>query len=201
MKNISFLAIFSFVAFSLIAQNPFPKHQLEVNYFGETFTHAGTSVIYNYIIHQKEKSTTTQKGKVKTHFIQYHSTNRVAFYVHPRNHNGWLITSGLYIQRSKKSGWFIGAGLEAGYQLKLLNEDTYQINNGTVERVRWNSQSAFVTGLGTRFGKDFSFKNLNNRFGWQINSSIIWSSPFLINNQLINFIELGLSYDLQIPSK
>jgi hypothetical protein len=201
MKKISLLTIFSLLTASLMAQSSFSKHQLEVNYFGETLTHAGASVIYNYIIHQKEKSKTTQKGKVKTHFIQYHSANRVAFYVHPRNHNGWLVTSGLYIQRSKKSGWFIGAGLQAGYQLKLLNENTYQINNGIVERVRWNSQSAFVTGFGTRLGKDFSLKNPDNRFGWQINSSIIWSSPFSVNSQLISFIKLGVSYDLQIPSK
>lgn len=196
MKKIFSIIIFSYFSFTLLAQKPFPKHQLEVSYFGETYTHAGTSVIYNYIIRQKEKSKTTKKGKVKTRFIQYHSANRIAFYVHPKNHNGWLVTSGLYIQRSKKNGWFVGAGLQAGYQLKFLNEDTYQINNGSVERVRWNSQSAFVTGFGTRLGKDFSFKNPDNRFGWQINSSIIWSSPFLVNSQLVSFIELGLSYDL-----
>ena len=196
MKNISLIIIILLRVTIVLSQKPISHHQLEVNYFGETYTHAGTSILYNYIIHQKEKSKITKKGKVKTHFIQYRSANRIAFYVHPQNHNGWLVTSALNVQRSKKNGWFVGTGLQAGYQLKFLNEDTYQINNGSVERIRWISQSAFVTGFGVQLGKDFSFKNPQNRFGWQINSSILWSSPFQITSQLINFIELGLSYDL-----
>jgi len=193
-KNIFLSSIFLLFTTFAFAQEKPPKHQISINYFGETYTHPGTSIIYHYNVHQKEKN--SKKGTLKKHFIQYQLSNRIAFYVHPKNHNGLLVNSGIYLQKKKENGFLMGIGLEAGCQMKWLNEDTYQFNNGVIERVRWSRQSHFIMGIGARIGKDFYSKKINNHLGWRMSSAILLSSPFRVTRQLVSFLELGCSYSL-----
>lgn len=174
-----------------------PKHTLSLNYLGESYTHPGASIWYDYLIFEKRKDRTTRKGKEKTHITQFKSHNRVGFYHFPRHHNGWLHTTGLLVQHLNKKGTLVGVSLVGGYQTTFLNEDTYQVSNtGTVEQLGWSSSTNVVLGFNTKLGKEYFYKNNNQRWGWHISSSLYWIKPFAFNSQLLPTIEIGTSYKI-----
>ena len=197
MKKLLLLLLISFF-FTISNAQVSPKQALSLNYLGESYTHIGVSLWYDYLIYEKEKTKTTRKGKTKIQFIQLKSHNRIGFYRFPKHHNGWLHTTGALLQRTNLKGGLVGLAIVGGYQTTFLNEDIYEINdNGDIERIGLSSHTNFILGLNTRLGKEYFYKNPDNRWGWHISSGLYWARPLASTSQLVTTFEFGTSYKLK----
>ena len=190
---ISFIVGFS--CHFLIAQDSisFPKHHLSAGYLGSSFTRPGAVISHSYHLWGVDKTKETKKGKIKPRFFELNMLNRAGFYNHKQNHFAALLSTGVEFSFVRKKGAFVSMGPQIGYLQRFLNEDTYVVDeNGLVGRKRFSGNAQFTIGLQTRFGKDFSYNNPNNPFGWYLGSNLLWAMPFgtgVVNSSLI---ELGV---------
>ena len=197
--KIRFLFVFLFLHFFLAAQENvnFSKHQLGVAYLGSSFTRPGAVFSHQYHLWGVDKTKETKKGKIKPRFWELSMINRAGFYNHKQNHFAALLSTGAQFSFVRKKGRFISIGPQVGFLQRFLNEDTYVVDeNGVVERKRFAGNAQFTFGLQTRFGKDFSYNNPDNHFGWYLGSNLLWAMPFgtgVVNSSLI---ELGVFYSL-----
>ena len=175
----------------------FPKHQLSTGYLGSSFTRPGAVISHTYHLWGVDKTKKTKKGKIKPRFFELNVLNQVGFYNHKQNHFAALLSTGVQFGFIRKKGSFISLGPQLGYLQRFLNEDTYLVDeNGLVERNRFAGNAQFTFGIQSRFGKDFSYNNPDNPFGWYLGSNLLWAMPFgtgVVNSSLI---ELGVFYSL-----
>lgn len=174
-----------------------PKHHLSLSYFGNNFTRPGVAFGNSYLFWHRQRRKTTKKGKVKEKQLGLSWENTLSLYNQKRNHTGVLLQSGITFTRVKKKGALIGIGLFLGYKRNFLNEDTYTVSaQGEITKVNLAGQSAFISGFQTRLGKDFSYKNPTNPWGWFLESTLYWEVPFGTTLISRNALELGITYKL-----
>jgi len=175
----------------------FPKHQVGIAYLGSSFTRPGIVLSHQYHLWGVDKTKENKKGKIKPRFFELSLFNRTGFYNHKQNHLAFMLSTGAQFSFFRKEGAFISLGPQIGFQQRLLNEDTYTVSeNGLVERKRFSGNSLFTIGLQSRIGKDFSYNNPDNHFGWYLGSNLLWSMPFGIGVINSSLIELGIFYSL-----
>jgi hypothetical protein len=175
-----------------------PKHQISAGYMGSNFVRPGAVISHYYKFWEADKTKTTKKGKIKPRLLELNIVNRAGFYNHKQNHLGAMLTTGVQISLIRKKGKFLSIGPQTGYFQRFLNEDTYIVSEtGEVQRKHFSGTAQWTIGLQTRIGKDFSYNNPDNRFGWYLASNLLWSMPFgsgYINSSLV---ELGVFYSLK----
>lgn len=191
--------VFCFSCYLSTAQDSisFSKHQIGAAYLGSSFTRPGVVFSHQYHLWGVDKTKETKKGKIKPRFWELSLINRAGFYNHKQNHFAALLSTGAQFSFVRKKGRFASFGPQIGYLHRFLNEDTYVVDeNGLVERKRFAGNAQFTIGLQTRIGKDFSYNNPDNPFGWYLGSNLLWAMPFgtgVVNSSLI---ELGVFYSL-----
>lgn len=185
----------------LSAQNQKPTattHSVSVGFLTEAITHPGIAVGHQMVFKKVRKEKTKKNGKVKIHDLEWSWDSKLGFYNHRRNHNGFLLNSGITLSRTNGKGNFFSGGLLLGTHLKKLNDDVYQINpDGSIDKIGFAGNLGMSLGFKTQIGKHFSYKNPNNNFSWFLSSTLLFTTQFSSPAVSHSLLELGILYHLK----
>ena len=171
------------------------KKRISFGYFAETYTHPGLTMNYSCLLKYKTKEKIKKNGKTKLRKYEFLWDNRFAFYNHPQNHTGFMLTTGTSISRITKKNFYFNLGLFTGLLHKYLNEDTYEVNsNGYVTEVKFAGNTMFTYGFKTEFGKNFTIKKIDKPISIYLGSNLFFSAPFASSQIFNNAMQLGVVY-------
>ncbi|MGV3558539.1 hypothetical protein [Larkinella arboricola] len=178
------------VGFLLIGCLTAQAQQLRVAYFGETVTHYGLKVAYEYPLISRVKSSNNARK-------EFLITPGLAVYNHPHNHVGVVFSPELAYQRTGRRGGVFEVGLSNSYLRYFLAGQTFEVGeNGAFRRVRMAGRGAYLPTVSVGFGRDLSVRH-NRSLAWYARLNLMQQRPYNAS-QLYRFgIECGIRKPLK----
>ncbi|MFD1145063.1 hypothetical protein ACFQ4C_28295 [Larkinella insperata] len=169
---------------------PVQAQQLRVAYFGETVTHYGLKVAYEYPLISRVK----MGNNARKEFL---ITPGLAVYHHPHNHVGVIFSPELAYQRTGPRGGVFEVSLSNSYLRYFLAGQTFEVGeNGEFQRVSMAGRGAYLPTVSVGFGRDLAVRK-NRSLAWYARLNLMQQRPYNAS-QLYRFgIECGIRKPLK----
>lgn len=192
MKNlIVLIGLWSFLSFSLQAQESDKGFYLKIAYAGGMITHPGVSIGAGYSL--------SQWSKAKSNGLYVDQEIRLGLklgtYFHKRMHTGVYLTPDVEWIRTGAKGFQFGLNFSAGY-LKTFIPSTYSVNNEGIVQQKGSGTQHFVFMPGIRLGKDLSKKGTGN-VEWFVNNQLMFQTPYFDKTNKYLLTELGINLKIK----
>ncbi|WP_421826898.1 hypothetical protein [Larkinella sp.] len=182
-----------FLLLAVFAGLPGPEaraQQLRVAYFGETVTHYGLKVAYEYPLISRIKT----RNSARKEFLL---TPGLAVYNHPDNHVGLILSPELAYQRTGRRGGTFEVGLSNAYFRYFLAGKTFEVDeNGGFRRVKMAGRGAYLPTVSVGFGRDLSIRK-NRSLAWYAKLNLMQQRPYNASTLMRFGIECGIRKPLK----
>lgn len=174
----------------LVGTLPTQAQQLRVAYFGETVTHYGLKVAYEYPIISRIKSSNTARK-------EFLITPGLAVYNHPHNHVGIIFSPELAYQRTGRRGGVFEVSLSNSYLRYFLAGQTFEVGeNGEFQRVKMAGRGAYLPTVSVGYGRDLSVRH-HRSLAWYARLNLIQQRPYNASELYRFGIECGIRKSLK----
>lgn len=174
-----------FVGLLLISCLTAQAQQLRVAYFGETVTHYGLKVAYEYPLISRIKASNNARK-------EFLITPGLAVYNHPHNHVGVILSPELSYQRTGPRGGVFEVGLSNSYLRYFLAGQTFEVGeNGEFQRVNMAGRGAYLPTVSVGFGRDLSVRK-NRPLSWYARLNVMQQRPYNASELYRFAIECGI---------
>ena len=164
--------------------------QLRVAYFGETVTHYGLKVAYEYPIISRIKT----RNSARKEFL---FTPGLAVYNHPDNHVGVILSPELAYHRTGRRGGTFEVGISNSYFRYFLAGKTFEADeNGGFRRVKMAGRGAYLPTVSVGFGRDLSIRK-NRSLAWYAKLNLMQQRPYNASTLMRFGIECGIRKPLK----
>jgi hypothetical protein len=164
--------------------------QLRVAYFGETVTHYGLKVAYEYPIISRIKASNSARK-------EFLFTPGLAIYNHPDNHVGVILSPELAYQRTGRRGGTFEVGISNSYFRYFLAGKTFEVDeNGGFRRVKMAGRGAYIPTVSVGFGRDLSIRK-NRSLAWYAKLNLMQQRPYNASTLMRFGIECGIRKPLK----
>ena len=163
-----------FILVLLLGNFPARAQHLRLAYYGETMLHYGVKAGVDFALLEKSKV----KKNESTIRKAFRFNPGVAFYRHPQNHTGLIVSPEFTYQRMGKRGGLFEAGFSPSYFRYFLSGTTYRVaSSGEFQKVTLAGGNAFLPTLSVGVGKDLSVKR-NLPFAWYSRLNLSVQYPY-----------------------
>lgn len=189
----NFCLITGLLALAALLALPGPEaqaQQLRMAYFGETVTHYGLKVAYEYPLISRIKT----RNSARKDFL---FTPGIAVYNHPRNHVGLILSPELAYQRTGRRGGVFEVSLSNSYFRYFLAGQTFEVDeNGGFRQVKMAGRGAYLPTVSVGFGRDLSIRK-NRSLAWYARLNLMQQRPYNASSLMRFGIECGIRKPLK----
>ncbi|MGA0555956.1 hypothetical protein ACO2Q8_04845 [Larkinella sp. VNQ87] len=186
MKLIAYLMTTLLAMSALTARG----QSLRVAYFGETITHYGAKIAYEYPIISRIKASNSARK-------EFLFTPGLAIYNHPRNHVGVILSPELAYQRTSQRGNVFEVSLSNSYFRYFLAGQTFEVaEDGSFRRVKMAGRGAYLPTLSVGYGRDLSARR-NVPLAWYARLNVMQQRPYNASHFYRFAIECGIRKPLK----
>jgi hypothetical protein len=169
----------------LLMAPPARAQQLRVAYYGETITHYGLKVAWDYTLATHVKN----RNEARKELVL---APGLAVYRHPHNHLGVIVSPEVFYRRTGVRGGLLEVGLAPSYFRSFLAGTTYQVTEqGEFERVVLAGRNAFLPTVFVGVGRDLRVRQ-NANWAWYSRLHLSQQYPYSAGSLTRFALEVGI---------